>query len=62
MNKTSNTTKQKRGVGRPKKSVSVDIEQPIKMVGLPAMIEPTIHDITEELSMLDSYSNSQYND
>jgi hypothetical protein len=26
------------------------------------MIEPTIHDITEELSMLDSYSNSQYND
>jgi hypothetical protein len=62
MNKTSNTTKQKRGVGRPKKTVSADTEQPVKMVGLPAMIEPTIHDITEELSMLDSHARSQYND
>ena len=62
MNKTSNTTKQTRGVGRPKNSVSVDTEQPVKMVGLPAMIEPTIHDITDELSMLDSYAYSQYND
>jgi hypothetical protein len=26
------------------------------------MIEPTIHDITDELSMLDSYAYSQYND
>lgn len=61
MNKTSNTTKQKRGGGRPKNNVSTDIERPVKMVGLPAMIEPTIHDITDELSMLDSYAHSQYN-
>lgn len=60
MNK--NTTIQDSSVGRPKNNVSVDVGRTVKMVGLPAMIEPTIHDITEELSMLDSYVYSQYND
>ena len=50
----------KRGRGRPKK-IHAEGEQPTKKVGLPAMLSPTCHDIREELSMLDSYTYSRYN-
>jgi len=62
MNNTFNTVTQKRGRGRPKKIKSeVEFESTTKTVGLPAMIEPTEHDIHDELSMLDSYNYSRYN-
>lgn len=63
MNKTSNTVNLKRGRGRPKKIVQEFQEDSSnKTVGLPTMLIPTEHDIREELSMLDSYSYSRYNE
>lgn len=65
MNDTSyETTTIKRGRGRPKKViVHTDGEDvSYKRVGLPAMLPPTEHDINEELSMLDSYAYSRYNE
>jgi hypothetical protein len=57
MNNTFNTVTQKRGRGRPKKiNPEIGFETTTKTVGLPAMIEPTEHDIRDELSMLDSYN------
>jgi hypothetical protein len=32
-----------------------------KEIGLPALIEPTIHDINDELFRLDSFAYSRYN-
>jgi hypothetical protein len=62
MNNTFNTVTQKRGRGRPKKIKSeTNFEPTSKTVGLPAMIEPNEHDIRDELSYLDSYNYSRYN-
>lgn len=33
----------------------------VKDIGVPAFIEPTIHDVQDELYRLDSYAYSQYN-
>jgi hypothetical protein len=64
MNDTSNTYTIKRGRGRPKKAVTNDAgeELALKKVGLPAMIEPTEHDIRDELSYLESYNYSRYSE
>lgn len=62
--KSYETTVIKRGRGRPKKVVvhSGNEDANYKRVGLPAMLPPTEHDINEELSMLDSYAYSKYNE
>ncbi len=64
MNDTSNTYTIKRGRGRPKKIVTDENgdEVQYKKVGLPGMIEPNEHDIRDELSYLDSYNYSRYNE
>lgn len=65
MNDTINVNNMKRGRGRPRKvvsAVSPTEEIPEKTVGLPAMLEPNEHDIRDELSYLDSYVYSRYNE
>lgn len=61
MNDTSETHTVKRGRGRPKKVIVDESGEEIvstRKVGLPTMIEPTEHDIRDELSYLDSYTYS----
>ena len=58
-----NTTKRPRG--RPRKVVSViDPEQVStdRTAGIPGLFAPTEHDIRDELSYLDSYTYSKYNE
>jgi hypothetical protein len=65
MNDTSETNTIKRGRGRPKKATideSGEEASSTRKVGLPIMIEPTEHDIRDELSYLDSYTYSRYNE
>lgn len=65
MNDTNNVNNIKRGRGRPRKVVSVvntTEEVTEKTVGLPVMLEPNEHDIKDELSYLDSYVYSRYNE
>lgn len=59
-----NTNNVKRGRGRPRKVASVNNSTETvseKTVGLPVMLEPNEHDIRDELSYLDSYVYSRYN-
>jgi hypothetical protein len=60
MNQTNVSRQPKRGRGRPRK-VYAEGEQPSKKVGLPAVLEPTTHDIKEELSMMESYTYRGFN-
>lgn len=63
MNNTSgNTTTVKRGRGRPKKqavidNTSIEVE---KQTGIPALLEPNIHDINDELVRMDSFTYGRY--
>lgn len=63
MNKTSELKTQKRGRGRPRKVV-LEVESNVeeKTVAIPALLEPNIHDLHDELSRLDSYAYAQYNE
>ncbi len=63
MNKTSELKTQKRGRGRPRKvvlEVNSNVEE--QTVAIPALLEPNIHDLNDELSRLDSYAYAQYNE
>ena len=62
VNKKSELKTQKRGRGRPRKVV-LEIESNVeeKTVAIPALLEPNIHDLHDELSRLDSYAYPQYN-
>jgi len=55
MKKTSNTATKR---GRPKKVVAVEATErkPVQKVGVPLWLEPTEHDISDELSRLDSFN------
>ena len=62
-NSNNNTTKRSRG--RPRKVVSViDAEESSsdRTAGIPGLFLPTEHDVRDELSYLDSYTYSQYNE
>ena len=61
MKNTSKTAKGKRG--RPKKVavLTVPVRKVSHNTGIPAFIEPTIHDLHDELSRLDSFAYSKYN-
>jgi len=52
----------KRGVGRPKKAPAPLTTQVVstERVGIPAFIEPTEHDLNDELSRLDSFTYARY--
>lgn len=62
MNEENRTIKRR---GRPRKIELDETNQEVvshKTVGLPALLEPNEHDIHDELSYLDSYVYSQYNE
>ena len=46
----------KRGPGRPRKDVIIKEIDLVEGVGLPGMLQPTEHDIHDELSRLDSFA------
>ena len=54
-------TTPKRGPGRPRKDVVVT-DKDIDGADIPGLFQPTEHDLTDELSRLDSYSYSSYNE
>lgn len=60
MNNTSDTVK--RGRGRPRKDATNNTDEKVMDMGIPVMLEPTIHDIHDELARMDSFSYSRYND
>lgn len=63
MNNTNNNTSQlKRSRGRPHKQSAADA--PIKNTdsGIPALLEPNVHDINDELIRMDSFAYSRYNE
>lgn len=65
MKDTINTNNVKRGRGRPRQLATIanaTEEVTEKTVGLPVMLEPNEHDISDELSYLDSYVYSRYNE
>lgn len=63
MSNTSNTTNIKRGRGRPKKDATIKPSEGSvdHTVGVPVLLEPNIHDIYDELSRMDSFAYSKYN-
>ena len=62
MNNTSNTNTVKRGRGRPRKDATNKIPSKDPNLGVPALLEPNIHDINDELVRMDSYAYSRYNE
>jgi hypothetical protein len=66
MNNTSNITNTiKRGRGRPKKVISADMSDDVSneteaRTGIPAMLEPNSHDISDELNRMDSFVYGRY--
>lgn len=63
MNNTSaNTNTVKRGRGRPKKeAVAINVSNETeKQTGIPALLEPNIHDINDELVRMDSFTYGRY--
>ncbi len=66
MNNTSNITNTtKRGRGRPKKVISEDMSDDVSnetevRLGIPAMLEPNSHDISDELNRMDSFVYGRY--
>ena len=62
MNNTSNKTNTvKRGRGRPRKDDSDKVSSNID-ASIPALFEPNIHDIRDELVRMDSFAYSRYNE
>ena len=64
-NTSDNTDTTKRRRGRPRKVVDEVVAQESvteKTAGIPGLFMPTEHDINDELSYLDSYSYSRYNE
>ena len=51
----------KRGPGRPRKDVIISETDLEEGCGLPGLFQPTEHDLMDELSRFDSYSNREYN-
>jgi hypothetical protein len=64
MNNTSNTNTVKRGRGRPRKDTVANITNKNKPIdnSIPALLEPNIHDIHDELVRMDSFAYSRYNE
>lgn len=67
MNNTSDTKNTvKRGRGRPKKDAvirpEIEVKKTVASARLPALLEPNIHDINDELVRMDSFAYSRYND
>ncbi len=66
MNNTFNITNTtKRGRGRPKKVISADMSDDVSnetepRMGIPAMLEPNSHDISDELNRMDSFVYGRY--
>ena len=57
-------TPPKRGRGRPRKNIEAlvgSVTKTQKKVCLGVLFEPTIHDLQDELSRLDSYAYASYN-
>jgi hypothetical protein len=64
MNNTSNTNTVKRGRGRPRKNIEQDSTGDVETMetGITAFLEPTSHDMNDELARMDSYVYSRYNE
>lgn len=64
MNNTSNTNTVKRGRGRPRKDATLKPARKNSSIDatVPALLEPNIHDIHDELVRMDSFSYSRYNE
>lgn len=59
ISKTMNKKSIKSTKGRPQK-VKKESVQSERSIGIPTLFEPTIHDLQDELSRLDSYAYSQH--
>lgn len=64
MSNTSDTNIVKRGRGRPRKDATLNtaVNEETAERGIPAFLEPNVHDINDELARMDSYIYSQYNE
>lgn len=63
MNNTSNNTNTtKRGRGRPRKDATNNVSSKDTNTSVPALLEPNIHDIQDELVRMDSFAYSRYNE
>lgn len=64
MTNTSNNNNIKRGRGRPSKESTIKAANKNENIdtGIPVFLEPNSHDIHDELSRMDSYIYSQYNE
>lgn len=64
MNDTSNTNTVKRGRGRPRKDATIKPARKAESIdnSVPALLEPNIHDIHDELVRMDSFAYSRYNE
>lgn len=52
----------KRGPGRPRKDVVITPTDLTEGGDIPGLFQPTEHDLNDELSRLDSFAYSSYND